>query len=248
MKTAGILAGLGPLAGAHFYRRIIELTPSADDQDHVPVILISDPEIPSRLAFLQGSGPSPISKLVNACLRLISAGAEFIAIPSSTAHIFYDELTAQVPIPILSIIKEVTSEISKTSCKSIGILATSPTKTYGVYDLEFSKHGIKAIYPDSVSQLDITAVIDAVKRGTSCAKSGDLGDVLSASEKLIEIALRSWCHDVDGILLACTEIPVLFSMENWAAAPGRRAKIFNSTDILARSVIKTSRPPGVQVK
>ncbi|MHB1010651.1 MAG: aspartate/glutamate racemase family protein, partial [Propionibacteriaceae bacterium] len=208
MKTAGILAGLGPLAGAHFYRRIIELTPSADDSQHIPIILASDPEVPSRLAFLQGSGPSPIPRLVNACQRLVSAGADFIAIPSSTTHIFYEDLANQFSIPFISIIKEVASEISKTSCKSIGLLATAPTKTYGVYNSELTKHGIKAIYPDSVSQSDINAVIDNVKRGRLHDKHNDMAAELTIAERLNEIAHRSWCQDVDGILLACTEIPV----------------------------------------
>lgn len=240
MKTAGILAGLGPLAGAHFYRRVIELTAANDDQMHIPIVLISEPLIPSRLSFLEGVGPSPMIKLLDVSKRLISAGAEFIVIPSSTAHIFYSDLVDQIPIPILSIVKEVTEEISKTTCKSIGILGTTPTKTYGIYDSGLAQSGIQVIYPDCGSQIDITAIIDSVKCGDTCVKSNHSRSKKNVSEQLYEVACRSWCKNVDGLLLACTEIPVLFPIEKWITRQGNMPKLFNSTDILARAVINTS--------
>lgn len=238
MKTVGVLAGLGPLAGAHFYRRLIELTPGSSDEEHVPVVLLSEPSIPSRLRHLEGSGESPVPKLLEAMRRLVAAGAEFIAIPSSTTHIFYPDLAEAIDVPVISLIKEVTKGIAASGCQTIGILATTPTRTYGVYDKSFAQAGLRAVYPDAVSQSEIMDIIARVKGGTTEAASERLG--LSMSEQLFEVARRPWSEGIDGLLLACTEIPVIFPTETWLSdkdAP----RLFSSTDMLASSVIMAAK-------
>lgn len=45
MRTVGIIGGVGPLAGAHFYRRLVELTPAGRDEEHIPVVLATDPAL-----------------------------------------------------------------------------------------------------------------------------------------------------------------------------------------------------------
>lgn len=82
------MGGFGPLAGAHFYRRLIELTDAHSDEQHLPLLLLSDPAVPSRLQHLAGEGPSPLPKLLEMARRLVAAGADLIAIPSATVHAY----------------------------------------------------------------------------------------------------------------------------------------------------------------
>ena len=39
----GVLGGMGPLAGATFAARLVQLTPVTADQAHIPVLLRNDP-------------------------------------------------------------------------------------------------------------------------------------------------------------------------------------------------------------
>ncbi len=241
MKTAGILAGLGPLAGAHFYRRLIELTPGSDDAEHIPVVLIAEPSIPSRLRHLEGAGESPVPKLLEAIRKLVAAGADFIAIPSSTTHIFYPDITAAIDVPAISLIKEVTDCIAQTRCKTIGVLGTTPTRTYGVYEEAFARSGLQAVYPDAESQSEIMDIIIRVKGGT--VGSSPERRWASLGEQLYEVACRPWSEGIDGLLLACTEIPVIFPTDTWLSNKGAAPKLFSSTDLLAASVIKAAKTP-----
>ncbi len=237
MKTLGVLAGLGPLAGAHFYRRLIELTAAANDEEHIPVVLISEPSIPSRIRYLEGVGDSPAPKLQEVVRRLVAAGAEWIVIPSSTTHIFYPDLAAASPVPILSLISVVTSGIAAARRRSIGILATTPTRSWRVYDGAFAQTGLEAVYPDDASQNEITEIIAHVKGAVGSGVPADLG------ERLLDVAGRPWSKGIDGLLLACTEIPVVFPIKEWAersgAAPGT-PRLFSSTDMLAQAVVKAA--------
>lgn len=241
MKTVGILGGLGPLAGAHFYKRIVEMSPASDDHEQIPIVLISDPSIPSRILHLEGTGESPVPKLLEVANKLISLGADLIAIPSSTTNIYYSELIKLVEIPIIPMIEEVTNEISKSSLRRIGILATTPTRSYQIYEKHFSQVGIHAIYPDDPSQIEVMNIIARVKgdnRGRNKVE-GTLNDsLLTVSDQIYEVACRKWSDSIDGLLLACTEIPVIFPSQKWASNGRTLPKLFSSTDILAAAVVR----------
>lgn len=224
-KTLGILAGLGPLAGAHFYRRVIELTPAVNDHEHLSVVLIAENSIPSRLDHLIGQGPSPLPSLIEAAQRLITAGAEILAIPSTTTHAYYQEIATSVSVPVLNLIELVARDIARSSSRRVGIIATTPTCTLGLYDQALAQRGITAVYPDSHTQDEIMAVIRGVKAEGNRPQWG---------ERLEEAMAKAWARETDGMLLACTETPVVFAGISHPRFPG---PLFNATDILARAAI-----------
>lgn len=235
MKTVGIIGGLGPLAGAHFYQRIIELTPSGSDENHVPVRLWSSLEIPSRVNHLRGRGPSPVPALVRMAQGLVTAGAEFLVIPSSTTHYYYDSIASTVSVPVLNLLEEVAEAIAKTTMKRIAILATTPTVEFTLYQSAFAKHELMPIYPDPVSQTEIMDVIYAVKSGQSRQE---------LQEVILSIVQKPWTRSADSVLLACTEIPLIFPHKIWLDQEGR--PLFDATDILARATIRESLDEGLK--
>src|SRR5204862_453702 len=105
-RIVGILGGMGPLATADLYRKIILATPAGRDQDHLHVIIDADPSVPDRSAALRGEAPDPTPWLLRGARRLEAAGAAFIAVPCNTAHAFLPALRPQLAIPILATIEE----------------------------------------------------------------------------------------------------------------------------------------------
>ena len=226
-KTLGILAGLGPLAGAHFYRRCIELTPACSDAEHLSVVLISERSIPSRLDHLANRGPSPAKALGAVAQRLVGAGAEVLAIPSTTTHAYYSEIVASVTIPVLNLVDLVALEIARHGSLRAGIVATSPTRDYGLYDQAFAEYGIQAVYPDPKTQQEITTIINGVKSSGSNDSWG---------RRLVQTMGEAWAQDADSLVLACTETPVVFPRDSLNLQTGDR-QVFDATDILARAAI-----------
>ncbi|RIV21981.1 aspartate/glutamate racemase family protein [Alicyclobacillaceae bacterium I2511] len=248
VKTVGILGGLGPLAGAHFYRRLIELTPASGDDSHLPVILLSDPAIPSRILHLEGVGESPVPKLRELASKLEAMGAGLIAIPSTTTSIYLKEISYGLSIPILSLAEEVTQEIVRAGAEKIGILATTPTQVLGIYNAVFRQAGLHAIYPDEVSQREVMGVIMRVKDSsrfsihpTSQSKFESFSQL---GKEILTLAGRPWSRGIDVLLLACTEIPVIFPIEDWYQSDKSTIPLFSSTDILAQAVIREAYELG----
>src|SRR5260221_11986364 len=103
-KLLGVLGGMGPMAAADFFKKLIEETPAQRDQDHVPVIVYSVPQIPSRDKALTRNGESPLPQMLAGMKILREANAKCVAIPCNTAHFWYDELRTAGGLPILQMV------------------------------------------------------------------------------------------------------------------------------------------------
>lgn len=230
MVALGIIGGLGPLAGAHFYKRLVELTPARKDEDHLSVILMSSSDIPSRIAHLSGEGISPVPKMQHVARQLQLVGANVLVIPSSTTHLYYSEIAASVEIPVLNLIDEVANHLAYKGIVRIAVLATTPTRKYQVYDQVLEKAGISLVYPDEDSQEELMQIISSVKSGQNDEK-----DRKKYTHHIIKLCSRPWAHDVEAMLLACTELPAVFSNKELTASS---YAVLDATDILANASIR----------
>ena len=114
-KSVGVLGGMGPEATLICFKRIIKNTPAGKDQDHIRVIIDSNPKVPDRTESMLENGPSPVPLMISGCRALERAGADFIVIPCVTAHFFIDELRAETDLPILSILDAFSEAVERTN-------------------------------------------------------------------------------------------------------------------------------------
>lgn len=224
MRTVGIIGGVGPLAGAHFYRRLVELTPASHDEEHIPVVLATDPALPSRVAHLTGHGPSPLPNLVALASRLVDAGAELLVIASVTTCAYVDELVAEVDVPVLDGLAEVGKALARDGFRRPAILATTAVCSLRIVD-SYLPEDARPCYPDSVSSKEIQRVIEDVKSGTDPAR---------AAAALAPVADQEWARAADVRLLACTELPLL-----QAYLPGPTPYL-SVTDVLAEATVRAA--------
>ena len=99
-RVIGVLGGMGPEATVAFYARIVACTSAARDQDHLRVIIDSNPEIPDRTAAVQGDGPSPVPMMAQSIAGLEKAGVDFVVMPCVSAHIFIEELKEKIRLSL----------------------------------------------------------------------------------------------------------------------------------------------------
>lgn len=101
--SRNVLGGMGPLATTDFLRKVIDATPASKDQDHIPVVVWSVPQIPDRSASIFGSGESPWPTIREGVRRLEQVGAGCIAFACNTAHCWYEELRKGCGVLLLHI-------------------------------------------------------------------------------------------------------------------------------------------------
>lgn len=81
-RVLGILGGMGPEATANLYQEIVRLTPAQKDQDHIPTLIFSFPQVPDRTTAIRNQDRSIVPYLVEGTTRLEKAGASFIVTPA----------------------------------------------------------------------------------------------------------------------------------------------------------------------
>ena len=222
----GVIGGMGPLATADFLNKVIEEAHAAVDDDHVPLLISCDPRIPQRPAAILAGGESPLPRLLEIRNRLLTAGATALVMPCNTAHYWYGELTADCPVPFLSIVETGCLEALRLAGvgASIGVAGTRATLAAGLFNRELERHGLMALIPtEDELQRSLLPAIAAVKAG----------QLEHAARLAIESLDAMVNRGADHILLACTELPLAM------AADTRRtsATCIDTTRVLARATV-----------
>jgi aspartate racemase len=202
-KIIGILGGMGPAATADFYQKIIQATPAKSDQDHLRVLIYSNPQIPDRTAAIRGEGSDPVPALVESAEVLIRGGADLLAIPCVTAHHFYEALQRAVQVPILHLVGETVTAVlhEYPGLRHLGLLATSGTLQSRLFESYFEPRGFTILTPDpAVQTAAVMEAIYAVKQGKP----------LEHSRRLIREAAEHLCaRGAEAVVTGCTEVPLL---------------------------------------
>jgi aspartate racemase len=221
----GVLGGMGPAATVDFLAKLIRLTPAERDQDHVPVVVLSEPRVPDRVGpIMDGRGPSPLDALRRGLRTLERAGAGCIAIPCHTAHFWYDQMVASAHVPILHIANAVLADLARQGITGgpVGLLATAATLRAGFYQERLGTAGYVCAVP--AADIMATCVLPAIAQ----VKQGRAGD---AAPLLVRAIDHLRMRGVQTVLLACTELPLAL-----AAASDPPACI-DATEALARASI-----------
>lgn len=223
----GILGGMGPLATVDFLRKLVERTPAARDQEHVPLIVYAVPQIPDRTAGMMGTGESPLPALREGIRALERGGARAIAIPCNTAHYWYDELVDHCSVPLLHIADSACAALGK-DISSVGLLGTSATLAAGFYQQRLAARGLACVTnPKDEVDAWVMPGIGLVKAGDLAGAGALLGQALAA---LFE-------RGAERVILACTETPL--ALEHIAAP--QMPRCIDATAALADACILWSR-------
>lgn len=227
--TLGVLGGLGPMSGVLFCQMLIEHTAAERDQDHLNFILASMADTPDRTAFILGeTDADPTPAMTDAVRRLSLAGADIIAIPCNTAHIFYDSVRRAANVPIMNIIRLTVEFCRQMGDRRVGVLSTEGTARAGEYINALSAAGIEYIPCTDEEQKIVNHIIyDNIKKGVI----PDRSELLRVSDAM----RRRGC---DRIILGCTELSVLKDKTDLGDG------FADSLEVLALSAIRLcGKPP-----
>ncbi|MBQ2719020.1 MAG: amino acid racemase [Clostridia bacterium] len=198
-KTVGIIGGMGPLATADLFKKIIENTEAESDGEHLRILLDNNTAIPDRTAAILGRGRSPVPKMRESALSLWAMGAELLVMPCNTAHHFHAEVQAAVGIPLLHMIDLTRDALVARGVRTVGLLATEGTVKSGIYAASLRESGLSLLLPDERGQRAITDLIyNGVKAGR---QDHDIAPARAAMEDLLS-------RGAELLLLGCTELPV----------------------------------------
>lgn len=222
-KTVGIIGGLGPAATVDFFNRLVTRTDAFRDQEHLRVLIDSNPHIPDRNAALAGEGPSPGPALTEAARGLERGGADVIVMACNSAHAWEDEIRAAISVPFLSMVGETASATAELGSKKAGVLAADAAVRAGLYPKALKQRGVEAVTLSPESQVSFMELVYRIK-------SGDMGATVRRAMGIL--AQRLVMQGADVVIAGCTEIPLVLTEDDI------EAELVSSTDVLVDRVIR----------
>ncbi|MBN1271886.1 MAG: aspartate/glutamate racemase family protein [Candidatus Aminicenantes bacterium] len=203
---------MGPEATVCFYNHIIKNTDAGTDQEHMKVIIWSDPGVPPRTDAIFRGGESPVPALKEGVRRLREAGADFIAMPCVTAHYYYKEIAEEAGIPFLSLLEETAGYFKKElpQVRKVGLLGSSGTINSGIFHYVLERAGLEVLVPTEDEQENVMEAIfgkEGIKAGFTEGPSREA--VVEMAEKLIG-------RGAEAVIAGCTEIPLVLREEDIA--------------------------------
>ncbi|WP_282154932.1 aspartate/glutamate racemase family protein [Cytobacillus gottheilii] len=207
MKTIGLIGGLSWESTSEYYRIINTAVKNKLGGLHSAKCLIHSFNF-EEIADMQRTGKwkEATESMVEAAVKLEQAGAEVIIICTNTMHKMAKEVQEAVSVPLIHIAESTASAIKQQGIKKVALLGTAFTMEQPFYKDILSKHGIETIIPNEADRQMVHSVIfDELCQGRFLEES---------RVKYQELILKLEAEGAEGVILGCTEIPLLIKQEH----------------------------------
>jgi len=230
-KKIGILGGMSPESTVEYYQYITRTYTQRFGDYGYPEIIIYSVSFQPYVDWPNGERWDLVAQgLSQAAQRLQAAGADFIVIATNTMHLVLDQVQASVHIPILSLLDVVAEASLAKGIKTVGLLGTRFTMERNLYQEALARRGMTVLIPDAEDREVVNRVIyDELVAGQIRAES---------RARYVEIIKKLAARGAQGVILGCTEIPLLVS-EADAGLP-----LFNTTSLHAEAALNYAVSQG----
>ncbi len=228
MKTIGLIGGMSWESSLEYYRVINEETKLQLGDTHSAECLMYsfDFHYVDKLQH-KGDWKKLTDEMVKQASNLKKAGAEFIVICTNTMHLMAGSIEEKTGLKVLHIADAAGEEIKRKGLTKVALLGTKFTMQGDFYKSVLrERHNIEVIVPNESDMMIIHNII---------YKELILGKIDSLSKmKYVEIINKLQSEGAQGVILGCTEIPLLVKQED-VSIP-----VFDTATIHSKAAVRYS--------
>ncbi|HEY60231.1 MAG TPA: aspartate/glutamate racemase family protein [Anaerolineae bacterium] len=226
MKTIGLIGGMSWESTSEYYRLINQYVKERLGGLHSAICLLYSFDF-AEIERLQTQDEWGVltDRMIAAATTLEKGGADCLVICTNTMHIMADSVQENITIPLLHIVDAAAENVNKNGLKVVGLLGTRFTMERDFYkDRLKQKHGIDVLVPEREDRYTINAAIyDELCQGVIRK---------TTKQKFFRIIEALITKGAEGIVLGCTEIPLLIQQKD-VSVP-----VFDTTTIHARKAVE----------
>jgi aspartate racemase len=156
--------------------------------------------------------------ILNACLSLKKSGVDAIVLCANTAHMYADEIEKVIELPLIHIGTETAKAITKQKITTIGLLGTSFSMEMDFYKDRLKSFGLNVLIPEKQETRDYIQYVLKEELGRGIINPESRTNYIEIANELIE-------KGAEGIILGCTEIPLLIDQSHFSVPVFDTAKI-----------------------
>lgn len=226
MKTIGLIGGMSWESSLEYYRILNQAVKEKLGGFHSAKCVMYSVDF-GEIEKLQHKGKwdELTDIMIDAAQRVEKAGADFILICTNTMHKMAPEVESRISIPLLHIADVTAEQIKIKGQKKVGLLGTRFTMEQEFYKGRLIKtHGIEVIIPDEAQRKIIHNILynELVQGEINRESKNKFKDIITSLES----------RGAEGIILGCTEIPLLVKQEDYDIL------LYDTTDIHARAAVE----------
>jgi aspartate racemase len=202
LRKLGLIGGMSWVSTAMYYEQINKgVSRRKGGMTSAPLVIESMDFAP--IARMQAAEEwDGLAEILSASAqRLEAAGAEGLVLASNTMHRVYDQIAAEVGIPILHICDATGAKLSKDGVRRAGLIGTRFTMGDSGYRERIEERGIAVSTPDPGMMKEIDRIIyDELTRGV----------VSRVSQRTLKTCLTMLSQARNqAVILGCTELVML---------------------------------------
>ena len=224
-KTIGLIGGIGWASSAEYYRLLNEMTLQRRGPQHSARLImcsLDQYDFTSRAA--QADQKAIENFLLQQVDQLKAAGADFFLLCANGAHRFVPAIASRLPLPFISIVDETVKQVQLKGIKKVGLLGVKQTMSGRFYHDKLDDASIETITPELMEQELIHQIIyEELIHNRITEKS---------RQYFIAIMKNLVATGAEGIILGCTEIPLIVQQEH------SEVTIFNTTAIHCEAALE----------
>jgi len=209
MKKVGIVGGIGPEATVDYYQSIIsKFQEKIGSKEELPELFINSINMYKMFDFLmKGQTEEVIQYLTEAVQNLERVGADFVVMCGNTPHIVFDHIQQKVRVPMISIVEETYVQAQELNVEKIGLIGTKFTMEHDFFKKPFISNNIEIVVPNQTEQEYIhKKIVSELENGI--VHNDTKEDFLHIINQMIAK------NGIQGLILGCTELPMLIKNED----------------------------------
>jgi aspartate racemase len=203
-KRIGILGGISHESTVKYYDLIHERYFERYGDYYYPEVVVFSLDF-QRFTDLEDRGDVEgyVAYINEGVRSLERAGVDFIVMAANSPHAVFDEVQERSEVPLINIVDVVAKAAEKEGLGSLLLTGIRFTMQSTFYQTACSRRGIEVVTPSEAEQTEIDRFIfDELVVGLFREES---------KRRFLEIIGR---YNVDGVILGCTELPLLVSQED----------------------------------
>ena len=231
MRTIGLIGGMSWESTVEYYRLINEEIKRRKGGLHSGKCLLYSVDFGEIEPFMRTGEWEKISSiLIDSAKKLEAGGAEFILLCTNTMHKLFPEIQSEVQIEMIHIVDAVTERVLEAKIKKVGLLGTTQTMEEDFYRSRIESKGIQVVIPD----VEDRAIVNEIIFSELC-----VGIIAEKSRREYQRIIKKMIESgAEGIILGCTEIPLLIKEEDV------QVQIFDTTYIHAVKAVEKALDGG----
>jgi aspartate racemase len=225
MKTIGLIGGTTWLSTLEYYRIINETVKDKLGKKHSAKCILYSIDFEEIMVKNWDNWDEITKSFIDISKRLEKAGAELLIICANTPHKIADNIQENISIPLVHIADATAKKIKEKNLKKVGLIGTKYTMNEDFFKKRLKeKYNIETVIPNSYDQKIIEDVIeneltfDIIKN--------------SSKQKYIKIIKKLVSKGAEGVILGCTEIPLLIKQSDLDIP------VFDTTSIHAKESVE----------